>query len=59
MFQGKERTSPNKFKSPANRKLKVANRSSRENDKKRKKYMRDNFGKGEKKKKKKKKKEKR
>ena len=54
MFQGKERTNPNKFKSSANRKLKVTNRSSRENDKKRKKYMRDNFCKDEKKKKKKK-----
>ena len=48
MDQQKEKTNSSKVKSPVKRKSKFTNRSSRENDKKRKKFMRDNFGEDEK-----------
>ena len=43
-----EKTNSNKVKSPVKRKSKFTNRSSRENDKKRKKFVSDNFGEDEK-----------
>ena len=43
MDQQKEKTNSSKGKSPVKRKPKFTNRSSRENDKKRKKFMRDNW----------------
>ena len=48
MDQQKEKTNSSKVESPVKRKSKFTNRSSRENDKKRKKFMRDNFGEDEK-----------
>ena len=48
MDQQKEKTNSNKVKSPVKRKSKFTNRSSREYDKKRKKFMGDNFGEDEK-----------
>ena len=48
MDQQKEKTSSNKVKSPVKRKSKFTNRSSRVNDKRRKKFMRDNFDEAEK-----------
>ena len=45
MGQQKEKTNSNKVKSPAKRNPKFINRSFRENDKKRKTFMGDNFGK--------------
>ena len=44
MNQQKEKTNSSKVKSPVKRKSKFTNRSSREIDKKRKTFMRDNFG---------------
>ena len=44
MDQQKEKTISNKIKSPVKRKSKFTDRISRENDEKRKKFMRDNFG---------------
>ena len=40
----KEKTNSNKVKSPVERKSKFTNRGSKENDKKRKKFMCKNFG---------------
>ena len=48
MDQQKEKTNSNKVKSPVKRKSKFTNCSSREYDKKRKKFMGDNFGEDEK-----------
>ena len=48
MDQQKEKTNSSKVKSPVKRKSKFTNRGSRENDNKRKKFMRDNFGEDEK-----------
>ena len=48
MDQQNKKTSSIKVKSPLKRKSQFTNRSSRENDKKRKKFMRDNFGEDEK-----------
>ena len=48
MNQQKEKTYYNKVKYSVKRKSKFTNFSSRENDKKRKKFMRDNFGEDEK-----------
>ena len=48
MDQQKEKTNSSKVKCPAKRKSKFTNHSSREYDKKRKKFMRDNFGEDEK-----------
>ena len=48
MGQHKGKTNSSKVESPVKRKSKFTNRSSRENDKKRKKFMRDNFGEDEK-----------
>ena len=48
MDQQNKKTSSIKVKSPLERKSQFTNRSSRENDKKRKKFMRDNFGEDEK-----------
>ena len=49
MDQQKEKTNSSKVKSPVKRKLKkFTNRSSREGDKKRKKFMSDDFGEDEK-----------
>ena len=48
MDQQKEKTNSSKVKSPVKRKSKFTNRSPRENDKKRKKLLRDNFGEDEK-----------
>ena len=48
MNQQEEKTNSNEVKSPMKRKLKFTNHYSRENDKKRKKFMCDNFGKDEK-----------
>ena len=48
MDQQKEKTNSNKVISPVKRKSKFTNWSSREKDKKRKKFMRDSFGKDEK-----------
>ena len=45
MDQQKEKTNSDKVKSPAKRNPKFTNHSFRENDKKRKKFMGDNFGK--------------
>ena len=44
MDQQKEKINSNKVKSPVKRKSKFTNRGSRENNKKRKKFMRHNFG---------------
>ena len=44
MDQQKEKTNSSKVKSPVKRKSKFTNCSSRENDKKMKKFMHDNFG---------------
>ena len=43
MDQEKEETNSNKVRSPLKRKSKVTNHSFRENDKRRKKFMRDNL----------------
>ena len=48
MVQQKEKTNSSKVKSSVKRKWKFTNRSFRENDKKRKKCMRDKFGEDEK-----------
>ena len=48
MDQQNKKTSSSKVKSPVKRKSQLTNCSSRENDKKRKKFMRDNFGEDEK-----------
>ena len=48
MDQQNKKTSSIKVKSPVKRKSQLTNCSSRENDKKRKKFMRDNFGEDEK-----------
>ena len=48
MDQQDKKTSSSKVKSPVKRKSQLTNCSSRENDKKRKKFMRDNFGEDEK-----------
>ena len=48
MGQQKEKTNSSKVKSPAKRKSKFTNHSSRENDEKRKKCMHDDFGEDEK-----------
>ena len=48
MNQQKEKTYSNKVKSSVKRRSKFTNCSSRENDKKRKKFMGDNFGEDEK-----------
>ena len=48
MNQQEEKTNSNEVKSPMKRKSKFTNHYSRENDKKRKKFMCDNFGKDEK-----------
>ena len=48
MDQQKEKTNSNKVKSPVKRKPKFTNRCSKENDKKRKKFIRDNFDEDEK-----------
>ena len=48
MDQQKEKINSTKVKFPVKRKSKFTNRISRENDKKRKKFMRDNFGEDEK-----------
>ena len=48
MGQHKGKTNSSKVKSPVKRKSKFTNGSSRENDKKRKKFMCDNFGEDEK-----------
>ena len=55
--QQKDKTNSNKVKSPVKRKSEFTNRSSKENDKKRSKFMRDDFGEDEKEQLKKKKKE--
>ena len=55
--QQKDKTNSNKVKSPVKRKSELTNRSSKENDKKRSKFMRDDFGEDEKEQLKKKKKE--
>ena len=46
--QQKDKTNSNKVKSPVKRKSEFTNRSSKENDKKRSKFMRDDFGEDEK-----------
>ena len=46
--QQKDKTNSNKVKSPVKRKSELTNRSSKENDKKRSKFMRDDFGEDEK-----------
>ena len=48
MDQQKEKTNSNKVKSPVKRKSKSTNRSFRESDKERNKFMCDNFGEDEK-----------
>ena len=48
MDQQNKKTSSSKVKSPVKRKSQFTNRSSRENNKKRKKFMRDNFAEDEK-----------
>ena len=48
MGQQKEKTNSSKAKSPVKRKSKFSSCISRENDKKRKKFMHDNFGEDEK-----------
>ena len=48
MDQQKEKTNSSKVKSPVKKNSKFTNHSSRESDKKRKKFMHDNFGKDEK-----------
>ena len=48
MDQQKEKINSTKVKFPVKRKSKFTNRISRENDKKRKKFMRDKFGEDEK-----------
>ena len=48
MDQQNKKTSSSKVKSPVKRKSQLTYCSSRENDKKRKKFMRDNFGEDEK-----------
>ena len=48
MDQQKQKTNSTRVKSPLKRKSKFRNRNSRENDEKRKKFMRDNFGEDEK-----------
>ena len=48
MDQQKEKTNLSKVKSPVKRKSEFTNGSSRENDKKRKKFIHDNFGEDEK-----------
>ena len=48
MDQQKEKSNISKVKSPVKRNSKFTNRSSRENDKKRKKFIRDNFDEDEK-----------
>ena len=48
MDQQKEKINSTKVKFPVKRKSKFTNRISRENDKKRKKFMRDSFGEDEK-----------
>ena len=55
--QQKDKTNSNKVKSSVKRKSEFTNRSSKENDKKRSKFMRDDFGEDEKEQLKKKKKE--
>ena len=49
MDQQNKKTSSSKVKSPVKRKSQFTNHSSRESDKKRKKFMRHNFGEDEKK----------
>ena len=46
--QQKDKTNSNKVKSPVKRKSEFTNRSSKENDKKRSKFMHDDFGEDEK-----------
>ena len=48
MEQQKEKIHSSKVKSPVKRKLMFTNRSARENDEKRKKFMLDDFGEDEK-----------